>query len=289
METLLSEKDEVLLVVEGFKFSAQKILNNNVQWWACTKKTCRTYIKTNAVKEVLEKFLEHDHEKENDQIFNRKKISNCLKRKAIEDPSERPLKILQIELKKGDVNTLTADDLNLIRKNLNYARRSVFYIPKTINDLHDCSEKIDVNTNPNKNFPLVNNKSDNMVLFSTISNLMFPCSLSTIFVDGTFYTCSKQFTQVFILHGHFQNLYIPLAFFLSKDKKTESSTIALRYLVSECQKLKLTFSPKIFYVDFEKAIHKAIGTVFPFSTIKGLTFPFRSKLVEQNSGISINF
>ena len=116
METLLSEKGKVLLVVEGFKFSAQKILNNSVQRWACTKKTCRAYIKTNAEKEVFEKFLEHDHEKEKDQIFHRKKISNCLKRKAIEDPSERPSKILQTELKKGDVNTLTVDD-DLIRKN----------------------------------------------------------------------------------------------------------------------------------------------------------------------------
>ena len=74
------------------------------------------------------------------------------------------------------------------------------------------------------------------------------------------------------MHGHFQNLYIPLAFFLIKDKKTESYTIALTYLVSECQKLKFTFSPNIFYVDFVKAIHKAIGTVFPFSTIKGCRF-----------------
>ena len=72
METLLSEKGKVRLVVEGFKFSAQKILNNNVQRWACTKKICRAYIKTNAEK-VIEKFLEHNHEKENDQIFNRKK------------------------------------------------------------------------------------------------------------------------------------------------------------------------------------------------------------------------
>ena len=73
METLLSEKGKVLLVVEGFKFSAQKFLNNNVQRWACTKKTCRAYIKTNAEREALEKFLQHNHEKKNDQIFNKKK------------------------------------------------------------------------------------------------------------------------------------------------------------------------------------------------------------------------
>ena len=118
------------------------------------------------------------------------------------------------------MNTLTVDDVDLMRKNFNYARRSVFpKLPKTIDDLHHCLEKIDVKTNQNKNVLLVNNKSDDMVLFSTISNLMFLCSMSTIFVEGTFYTRPKQFTQDFIVHGHFQKLYIPLAFILIKDKK----------------------------------------------------------------------
>ena len=135
MERLLSEKGKVLLVVEGFKFSAQKCLKNNVQRWACTKKTCRAYIKTKAEQEIVETFLEHNHEKENDQIFKRKKISNSLKRKVIEDPSERPSKNFKTELKKGDVNTLTVDDVDLIRKNLNYALRSVFpKSPKTVEE-----------------------------------------------------------------------------------------------------------------------------------------------------------
>ena len=79
------------------------------------------------------------------------------------------------------MNTLTVDDVDLIRKNLNYARRSVFpKLPKTIDDQKQLT-----------NFLLVNNKSDNTVLVSTISKLIFLYSLSTIFVDGTFYTCPK--------------------------------------------------------------------------------------------------
>ena len=44
----------------------------------------------NNLQSIIEKYLEHNCEKTGDKIFNRKKLSNLLKRKAIDDPSDRP-------------------------------------------------------------------------------------------------------------------------------------------------------------------------------------------------------
>lgn len=82
-------------------------------------------------------------------------MSNCLKRKAVDDPSDRPSKILHKELKKGDINTLTIDDVRKIRNNMNYARRKAFpKLPDTIYSLHDILNKTDVKTNNLENFLL---------------------------------------------------------------------------------------------------------------------------------------
>lgn len=51
-----------------------------------------------------------------------------------------------------------------------------------------------------------------IVLFSIEQNLTFLSILSTIFVNGTFYSlCPKVFKQLFIAHGHHRNIHIPLA------------------------------------------------------------------------------
>lgn len=67
---------------------------------------------------MIDKNVNHDHIPDSEKILNRQKLTNCLKRKAVDNPSDRPSKILHKELKKGNVNTLTIDDVHKIRNNL---------------------------------------------------------------------------------------------------------------------------------------------------------------------------
>jgi len=64
-----------------------------------------------------------------------------LKRKAIEDISCKPLKLIRSELKKGDVSALTTNDLSLIRHNVHRVRLFVHPpLPKCFKELHAALE-----------------------------------------------------------------------------------------------------------------------------------------------------
>jgi nitrogen regulatory protein PII len=60
-------------------------------------------------------YNEHNHDKCDEEIFTRQKISNVVKRKAVDNISDRPSKILHNEIKNGDISTLTINDVILIK------------------------------------------------------------------------------------------------------------------------------------------------------------------------------
>jgi len=63
-------------------------------------------------------------------------VSNKLKRKTVDDICEKPSKIIYSELLKHDIDTLTTYDLQLIRKNMHYARSSILHkLPKNLEEL----------------------------------------------------------------------------------------------------------------------------------------------------------
>jgi hypothetical protein len=60
-------------------------------------------------------------------------ISNSLKRKAIEDISSKPFKLLHSELQRENVNTLTLSDTALIKRNIRNIRSTAHTnLPKTV-------------------------------------------------------------------------------------------------------------------------------------------------------------
>jgi hypothetical protein len=49
---------------------------------------CKSFFKLNENSEIIFSVLNHDHEKDDVNILTRQKVSNKLKRKALEDPFE---------------------------------------------------------------------------------------------------------------------------------------------------------------------------------------------------------
>jgi hypothetical protein len=97
-------------------------------------------------------------------------LNNKLKRKAVDDISKKPSKIINSELLKHDIDTLTTYDLQLTRKNIHYARSStLLQLPTNLEELHTSLDNMSdfLLTNQNENFLLVNDKDSNILLFST--------------------------------------------------------------------------------------------------------------------------
>ncbi|KAL4127383.1 hypothetical protein QTP88_011555 [Uroleucon formosanum] len=237
-----------------------------------SKKHVSHIAKLNDKNEILERPTEPNHENDSVEILNRQKLSSNLKRKAIDDLYDKPSKLIHRELS-NDVSTLTSYDLTLIRKNMHHARASVIpKLPNNILDLHNSLKEENIKSNQNEKFLLVNDYENNILVFSTITNLKFLGQVDTIFVDGTFKSCPKLFTQLFTIHGLSNGNYIPLVFFLLIDKNVETYKKSFFHLNSECIKNNINFLPKMLFADFEKAIHSAALFVWPSVELKGCRF-----------------
>jgi hypothetical protein len=129
--TMLSEKGKMLLIVDKFKFSQAHIAKNGKIRWRCVKRQCSAYVytqvgdKTNSV--VCGKTV-HNHEV--DSTLSRQIFSNSAKRRAAENPSEKPSKIICRQLHQEEYKDLrlTTTDIGCVRRNMYLERRSV---PKT--------------------------------------------------------------------------------------------------------------------------------------------------------------
>ncbi|KAE9538806.1 hypothetical protein AGLY_005388 [Aphis glycines] len=103
MSTMLNEKGEnILKVVNDFKFGCHKNYSNGDIRWRCTNKNCRAFLRIvaeNKIK-VSASNLIHNHDK-----------TEC---KAITDLSERPSKLFHTQLKEENVPTPTITHITYI-------------------------------------------------------------------------------------------------------------------------------------------------------------------------------
>lgn len=276
VEVIKSERGKVMLVLDGYKFSFQKKLSNGVQRWICAarKYKCKAFVKTEGPENtIIQLETNHNHEKISEELLNRQKISNNLKRKAVDDPIERPAKLINIELRKEHIETLTHQDVSRIRKNIYHARIDAQpKIPRTLDEIHEMLDNSLILTNKKENFVLRNDKLNNIIMFSCKTNLKYLVEIEEIYVDGTFQYCPKLFYQLFTIHGIKNGHYIPLVFLLLPNKFKRSYELAFNYIKAECFKIGITWSPELITADFEVAIHQAIRTEFPETRIRGCRF-----------------
>lgn len=268
-----SEKGKPLLICDNYKYRFKRELKNEIQRWDCANKTCRCYLKINSSNIIVESFRDHNHDKLDVKTINRQKLENSLKRKAIQDISSKPSKLVHEELKEGDVETLSSGDVELVKRVIRRARRSVHpNLPKSRHETHSALDTMSIVTNTGESFLLINNSQKELICFSCIRNLNVLCETQKLYVDGTFKSCPKYFTQIFTLHGFVNDLYIPLVFFLLPDKSTNTYTNMFKALVEKCESHNLHLCPNEMYIDFEVAIHNAARIVWPTINIKGCRF-----------------
>lgn len=106
-----------------------------------------------------------------------------------------------------------------IRRNIyNSKRKILLKFPISLNEVHRMLSARDITTHKGEQFILSNNADKNIIIFSCKLNIDFLCKNETIYLDGTFEYCPKLFTQLFTLHGYFNNHYISLVFALLPNK-----------------------------------------------------------------------
>ncbi|CAI6362458.1 unnamed protein product [Macrosiphum euphorbiae] len=95
----ISSKQKLCLVFRYFKNHVSRTLVSGDISWRCVKKTCSSYVKTNSSKTKLTEIKDsHTHDPETEESLNLLDVQGRCKRKACEDLTLRPSKIIRTEL-----------------------------------------------------------------------------------------------------------------------------------------------------------------------------------------------
>nr|XP_018899665.1 PREDICTED: uncharacterized protein LOC109032143 isoform X2 [Bemisia tabaci] len=140
---MFSEKGKQLILIENFKFGYHKKLAGDVSRWKCVNRRCRAFLKMDGKRDiVLEKRLEHNHAAATESSLLRQKVTNSLKRRAMDCSSERSSDIIREEISRhGDGALVTAVDVKRFHRNLSAAKlRSSLRSPKNMEEIHEIEE-----------------------------------------------------------------------------------------------------------------------------------------------------
>ena len=196
------------------------------------------------------------------------------KRKVSDDISARPSKIIRQESQKLDESNLQTKALkNVALAVYRERRRELPVLPKSRIEAHEALKSINLNTNKDESFMMVNYQENGIIVFTCNSNLTCLCNdISDIFVDGTFKYCTKFFHQLYTIHGSKNGHYVPLVF-ARLPTKTELCYRDLWTKIQHvCTARDLHLNPSSVRADFEPAMHNVIVALFPDARIDYCSF-----------------
>ncbi|XP_076094650.1 uncharacterized protein LOC143065150 [Mytilus galloprovincialis] len=151
---------------------------------------------------------------------------------------------------------------------------------KTIPQLPNSRQEINLEgkwreTTTGDNFLLIDDgDQDRILIFSTHFNLSHLTAASTLYGDGTFYSCPSTFYQLYSLHSFVDGAMYPLVFALLPGKDQVTYNRFFQLLKDYCQNNQLQLQPETIVLDYETAAHNAASTVFPGITKKGCFFHY---------------
>lgn len=268
MFSMFSERGQSLKVVKGFKYGRPYFQKKSQTYrWRCTFRDCNAFILTNMTQECLLEESKHGHTHNPDSHLARHYVSNSVKRKAANNQSTQPIRLVRKEIQVAPApirSELDLSDLKRIR-NVVYAEKQRQYpkLPKSIDEVHTILSEMNLKTADGENLLMVNDSQLNIVIFSTKKNLKFLSEVKKIFIDGTFDKSLKFFKQLFTIHGVKKRNYVPAAFCLLKNKEKTSYQAAFEHLIKKCKEENLLFYPSSVVSDFEPAIIWAIEITWP--------------------------
>ena len=216
---------------------------------------------------------EHNHDKDEKKL-ERQQIRATVKRKATEDLTARPSKVIRIELQKFADNELESTDIRSIAQSLYRERRKVYpALPKTRQELHQTLNSMTTSTSKGEDFILENNPETGLVVLSCTTNLEFLTNnAEEIFVDGTFKCCPKFFYQLYTIHGLCNGHYIPLVYALLPGQSQEIYRNMWTCLIDICSARNLLLNPSVIHADFEVAMLTVLRDIYPTAVIKCCRF-----------------
>lgn len=271
---------------EGAKlFKCRKFKNK------CTR---RCKLKNNSIS-IYGTESHHNHEPDTEWIINQRaklKMKNLMdsnptrsSKRIYDEIINEEKQILKNHLNEAQI-TLSLPTFDDIRTSLHQVKRKYFpRQPLSCAELILPNEFITIET---KNFLLLNEGTENkIVIFGTENFFSLLCESEIVLMDGTFDVVPKIFSQLYTLHGVYEEKTICFLYCLLVDKKYETYLKLFRSIQDLAIQRNMIFSPKKFQIDFEIAVINSLKLVFPLAEIKGCLFHYSQCIWRkvQNCGL----
>ena len=101
MDKFVTNSGKPGLLYDGFQYRIHKETKSS-RTWRCTKKECKATCTITDLSDltVLDGRFEHNHSEPDERLIQRHKVRQECKRKASDEPGERPNKIIMTEIAK---------------------------------------------------------------------------------------------------------------------------------------------------------------------------------------------
>ena len=136
------------LLCQGHKFRLERKAKKYTSW-QCTTKGCLARLKTDHEQEnIVWSRLDHNHDPVSADSVTRQILRTECKRKAAENLTERPSKVIMKEIVSKPDTDLVPKDLIAIRQAMYRERRKKFpALPKTRQEVHEALQHYDITSN----------------------------------------------------------------------------------------------------------------------------------------------
>ncbi|KAG0441072.1 hypothetical protein DMUE_1313 [Dictyocoela muelleri] len=114
---------------------------------------------------------------------------------------------------------------------------------------------------------------DRILIWSTVSDLEKLKSSNTWLIEGTFRIASKNFSQLYTIHGLIFDTRLPLVYCLMNKKNEKSYQKLFKILYA-----KILIMTKFIICDFEKAVLSTLRLIFSTSNIRTFHFYYAQAL-----------
>lgn len=285
MELTTTNKGKECALYDGYSYNFKRQNLEGSIFWRCSKersKRCRGVMKTKNG-EVLST-SEHQCGAPDEARLEVKRTLQMAKKRAREEDTGVS-KIYSQELgglHNEGYDLVTEMPAQLTTKRVLYQQRNKVngnqLEPEKRDDVLLDEETLKMRDG--SSFLLTDDKSgERIIIFSGTSGREGLASCQDFFMDGTFKSSSKQFSQIYSIHADFgssteeTNIY-PVAFAFLPNKKKETYLRLFQLILQAIP----SWTPRQVNVDFEAAAISAMKEVFPTVEVKGCYFHMKKCL-----------
>ncbi|KAL8581918.1 hypothetical protein ACOMHN_010292 [Nucella lapillus] len=196
--------------------------------WRCWRRNCCAKLRTNQFDEEedhpnirIVNYEEHVHPADT-SLVNRSRFRDHLVHQSLEDPTRPCHRTYNAEVvrlrRQGGGDRPDIPTFQGVRSSMQRARAATMLaIPRTIEDVQ--VEGPWAETWNQDRFLLHSDNDWGILIFATDENLSLVQRCRNLYMDGTFKSCPRPYTQVFTIFGRFNGFVIPFVHVLMESKR----------------------------------------------------------------------